>query len=204
MARLFGLLTLVTVIIFGIWFFFMRSNVQKVTKDGPVVFFGNSLTAGVGAGEGEDFPTLVARELNLKNTINAGVSGDTTEEGLARLNTDVLDKNPSLVIVELSGNDFLRQVSANETIKNLDSIVKQIHESGAAVLLIHIKFPLRYSDYQTGFKQIAKKYKAAVLWNALDGIEGNPSLMADEVHPNAAGYKILASRVSKAIKSLLK
>jgi lysophospholipase L1-like esterase len=203
MARLFALLTLVIVIIFGIWFFFMRSNVQKVKKEGPIIFFGNSITAGVGAGEGEDFPTLVAKELNLKNTINAGVSGDTTAGGLARLKTDVLDKNPSLVIVELSGNDFLAQVSANETIKNLDSIIKQIHESGAAVLMIHIKFPLKESEYENGFKTIAQKYKAEVLWNAEEGIADNPSLMADDVHPNAAGYKILASRIAKAIKSLL-
>ncbi|OGY23391.1 MAG: hypothetical protein A2172_04145 [Candidatus Woykebacteria bacterium RBG_13_40_15] len=193
------------VLVFGflVWFFFLRSSVQKVQKAGPVIFFGNSLTAGVGAEQGEDFPTLVAKELNLTNVINAGVSGDTTTTGLARLKTDVLDKSPSLVVIELSGNDFLRQVPASETIKNLDSIVSQTHESGAAVLLIHIKFPLKDSEYQTGFKQIAKKYKAAVLWNALDGIEGNPQLMADDIHPNAVGYKILAERVAKAIKPLL-
>jgi lysophospholipase L1-like esterase len=202
MVKLFGFLTLVIVIIFGIWFLFIRSNVQKVKKEGPVIFFGDSLTAGVGAGQDEDFPTLVTKELNLTNVINAGVSGDTTAGGLARLKTDVLDKNPSLVIVELSANDFWGQFPASGTIKNLDSIAKQIHESGAAVLLIHIRFPLKDSEYQTGFKQIAKKYKSAVLWNALDGIEGNASLMADEVHPNAAGYKILASRVAKAIKQL--
>jgi len=203
MARLLALLSLVIVIIFGVWFFFMRSNVQKINKDGPIVFFGDSLTAGVGAGEGEDFPTLVAKELNLKNTINAGVSGDTAAGGLARLKTDVLDKKPSLVIVELSGNDFLGQVPASETIRNLDSIVRQVHESSAAVLMIHIKFPLKEGEYENGFKTIAKKYKAEVLWNAEEGIAGNPSLMADEIHPNAAGYKILASRIAKLIKSLL-
>jgi len=195
----------VTVIALGTWFcFFREEGSQKVTKDGPIIFLGNSLTAGVGAGEGEDFPTLVADELNLKNVINAGVSGDTTTGGLARLKTDVLDKNPSLVIVELSGNDFLQQVPPNKTIENLDSIVRQIHESGAAVLIINIKFPLREAEYEKGFKEIAKKYKAEVLWNAEDGIAGNSSLMADNIHPNAAGYKILASRVAKAIKPLLK
>ena len=204
MVKLFGFLTLVIVIIFGIWFLFMKNDVQKVKKVGSIIFFGNSITAGTGTEAGGDFPTLVAKELNLTNYINAGAPGDTTTGGLSRLKTDVLDKKPSLVTVELSANDFFGQVPASETIKNLDSIIRQIHESGAAVLLIHIKFPLRDSEYQTGFKRIAKKYKAAVLWNALDGIEGNSSLMADEIHPNAAGYKILASRVAKAIKPLLK
>jgi acyl-CoA thioesterase-1 len=188
----------------GVWFFFFKgSSVEKVTKEGPIIFFGNSLTAGVGAGEGEDFPSLVAAQLNLKNTINAGVSGNTTADGLARLKADVLDKNPSLVVVELSGNDFLQQIPVEQTISNLDSIVHQIHASGAAVLLIHIKFPLKETEYENGFREIAKKYHAAVLWNAEEGIAGNSSLMADEVHPNAAGYKILANRIAETLKEML-
>ena len=204
MGKLVFVLLLVLLLGFGIWFFFLKGgSVEKVKKEGPVIFFGNSLTAGVGAGEGEDFPSLVARQLNLKNAINAGVSGNTTADGLARLQTDVLDKNPSLVVVELSGNDFLQQVPVDKTIKNLDSIVRQIHETGAAVILVHIKFPLKEGEYENGFKKIAKKYHAAVVWNAEEGIAGNPSLMADEVHPNAAGYKILADRIAKVIEEVI-
>jgi len=177
--------------------------VEKTKKEGPIIFFGNSLTAGVGAGEGEDFPSLVAKELNLSNVINAGVSGDTTETALARLEADVLDKNPSLVVVELSGNDFLQQLPVEETIKNLDSIVNQIRKTGAAVVLVHIKFPQKSSEYEAGFKKIAKKYKATVVWDVLDGIAGNPSLMADEIHPNNAGYKIMAQRIAKVLRELL-
>ena len=58
------------------WFFFFRGEpIKKVAKEGPIIFFGNSLTAGSGAGEGEDFPSVVTKKLNLKNVINAGVGG---------------------------------------------------------------------------------------------------------------------------------
>ena len=115
------------VLFFSTWFLFLnKENVKKVSKEGPVVFFGDSLTAGVGAGPEEDFPSQVAKQLNLTNIVNAGVSGDTTDRALTRLQTDVLDKNPSLVVVLLGGNDFLLKISPNTTIDNLDQIVREI------------------------------------------------------------------------------
>jgi len=186
------------------WFFFLRSkNVEKVIREGPIIFFGNSLTAGVGAGEGEDFPSIIARDLNLTNAVNAGVPGDTTSTALQRLQHDVLNQKPSIVVVELSGNDFLGRHPAEETIDTLDEIVKRIKESGAAVILVHIRFPYNGSSYDTGFKNISKKYKVEVVWNSSDGIVDNPSLMSDTIHPNAAGYKILAERIEKVLKELL-
>ena len=87
------------------WFFlFKGKDTKKVSQEGPIIFFGDSLTTGVGAKAGEDFPSVIAKELSLTNVVNAGVSGDTTADALARLKTDVLDKNPSLVIVFLGGN----------------------------------------------------------------------------------------------------
>jgi lysophospholipase L1-like esterase len=204
MAKFIVGLLVVLLIALGVWFVFIKeAEVKKVTKEGPIIFFGDSLTAGVGAFDGEDFPTLVAKELDLKNVTNAGVSGDTTVSALARLKPDVLDKNPSLVIVELSGNDFLQQVAVEETIKNLDSIVSQIRKTDAAVLIVNIKFPLNNTAYESGFKEIEKKYNVRVVWDVLDGIATNPSLMADTIHPNAAGYKIMANRISKVLKELL-
>jgi len=188
----------------SIWFFFLKGEpTEKVIKEGPIIFFGNSITTGVGAGEGEDFPSLVTKQLNLKNVINAGVSGDTTETALSRLKTDVLDKEPSLVIVELSGNDFLGGIAAEETINNLDSITNQIRTTGTQVVLVHIRFPRKASEYEDGFKKIAEKYNVEVVWDALEGVVGNQSLMSDTIHPNTAGYKIMAERIAKALKEVL-
>jgi len=186
------------------WFLFFRNEpVEKVSKEGSIIFFGNSLTAGAGAGEGEDFPSVVARKLNLTNVINAGVPGDTTETALARLQTDVLGYNPSIVIVELSGNDFLRGVSVEKTIENLDVITKQIKQTGSQIILVNINFPKNADDYKNGFKKISEKYNTPVVWDILDGIVGNSSLMADSIHPNAAGYKIMADRIIKVLQPLI-
>lgn len=204
MGKILVLIAVVLLIIFGVWFFFFKGEAtEKVTKSGPIIFFGDSLTAGVGADPGEDFPSVVTEKLNLKNAVNAGVSGDTTESALQRLKTDVLDKNPSLVVVELSGNDFLQQKPSEETFTNLDSIVGQIKETGASVLLVHIRFPLKTKSYEDGFKKIAKKYNVAVVWNSLDRVTGDPKLMSDSIHPNTFGYKIMAERISKSLKKLL-
>ncbi|OGY25198.1 MAG: hypothetical protein A2Z11_01810 [Candidatus Woykebacteria bacterium RBG_16_43_9] len=186
------------------FFFFSGGPTGEVTKEGPIIFFGNSLTAGVGAGNGEDFPSLVANELNLSNVIHAGMPGATTKTALNRIRPDVVDKNPSIVIVELSGNDFLRGIPLDDTVNNLESITAQIRKTGAAVVLIHIRFPQKADKYEDGFKKIAKKHQALVVWNSLDGVIGNSALMADNIHPNAAGYKIMARRVVKVLRPLIK
>lgn len=203
-----GKILLITSLIFlicaAIWFlFFKESPAQKVTKEGPIIFLGNSITAGVGADEGKDFPSLITQELGLKNVINAGVSGDTTADTLKRLKVDVLDKNPSLVVIELGGNDFLRQTISSEALDNLESIVKQIHGSGAAIILVHIKFPRDSEEYKKGYEQIAEKYHTEVVWDTLAGILNNSSRMADTIHPNTSGHKIMAERITPYIKKII-
>ncbi|MEX0621567.1 MAG: GDSL-type esterase/lipase family protein [Candidatus Woykebacteria bacterium] len=204
MTRPYAVLLIILVGAFGFWYLFAKGgSAEKITREGPVIFFGDSLTAGVGAAQGEDFPTFVAQELGLANYINAGVSGDTTETALSRLQTDVIRKNPSLVVVELSGNDFLAGADVDETISNLDTIVGQIRQTGSAAVLVHIKFPQKTKKYEDGFRKISEQYDAEVVWNVLDGIAGDPSLMADTTHPNSAGYKLMAERIAKVLGKIL-
>jgi len=136
--------------------------------------------------------------------INAGVPGDTTASALARLQTDVLDKNPSLVMVLLGGNDFLQGVPIDTTVKNVDEIVRRISESEAAVVLVHLRSNILNDKYKAPAAQIAKKYHAAFVPEVLDGILGHQDLMADQVHPNAKGYEIVANRTAPSVKSLLR
>jgi lysophospholipase L1-like esterase len=200
---LIGIFIVLLVSIAG-WFLFLKGEpIKKVTKEGPIIFFGNSLTAGSGAVEGEDFPSVVTKKLNLKNVINAGVGGDTTTTALDRLQTDVIDKNPSIVVIELSGNDFLHRVVVEKTITNLDLITKQITQTDSKVVLVHIHFLRNADEYKAGFKKISEKYNSPVVWDVLDGIIGRPHLMADNIHPNAAGYKIMAERISKVLEELI-
>lgn len=187
-----------------IWFFLFReNNVKKAGKEGPVIFFGDSLTVGLGANEGEDFPSLVALELNLSNYINAGISGDTTQDALNRLQTDVLNKNPSVVVVLLSGNDFLQRIPAETTIKNLEIIVRRISENNSAIVLVHLKANPLKEQYKESMKEVSKKYETVLVLDILGGIFGHAELMSDQIHPNAKGYKIMAERIAPAVKKVL-
>ncbi|MCI0372267.1 MAG: GDSL-type esterase/lipase family protein, partial [candidate division NC10 bacterium] len=100
-----------------------------------LICFGDSLTQGVGAGPGEDFPSLVAAALPIP-VVNAGVAGESTADGLRRLERDVLSQDPRLVVVFFGGNDFLRRIPREETGRNLEAMVERIQGAGAMVVLV--------------------------------------------------------------------
>jgi len=172
------------------------------SRGSQIICFGDSLTEGFGASVGEDYPSRLAEVLDVP-VINAGVSGDTTEEALYRLQTDVLDQDPFLVIVILGANDFLSGRPRKETFGNLEEIVRRIQARGAMVLLTSVQGGLFGDVHQKHYQRIAKKYHTAFLSNIVDGIMTNPSLKSDTIHPNAAGYQKMADRILEAIKPLL-
>lgn len=176
---------------------------NRDSRGSSVIAFGDSLTAGYGAGPGEDYPSRLATLLGLE-IINAGVSGDTTEQALARIDDDVLARDPKLVIVGLGGNDFLTSVPLASTEANLRSIVRKIHDRGAMVLLLGFRFPSLQNNYESMYARIAKEEGCALLPDLLDGILSDPKLKSDEIHPNASGYALIAERIAPAAKKLLR
>ena len=178
-------------------------SVRNLDSPGKnVIAFGDSLTEGVGARKGEDYPSLLARELQ-QPVINAGRRGDTTAQGLARLERDVLKRNPRLVIVLFGGNDFLRRVPLDRASKNLEEIIKRIQQQGAMVVLVGMKLGLFTDEYGPVYKTIAQKYGALYISRVLKGILSDPKLKSDSIHPNSAGYRLLAERILKKIGPLL-
>ncbi len=178
-------------------------SVRNLDSPGKnVIAFGDSLTEGVGARKGEDYPSLLARELQ-QPVINVGRRGDTTAQGLARLERDVLKRNPRLVIVLFGGNDFLRRVPLDRASKNLEEIIKRIQQQGAMVVLVGMKLGLFTDEYGPVYKKIAKKYDALLIPRVLKGILSDPKLKSDSIHPNSAGYRLLAERILKKIGPLL-
>ncbi len=178
-------------------------SVRNLDSPGKnVIAFGDSLTEGVGARTGEDYPSLLARELQ-QPVINAGRRGDTTAQGLARLERDVLKRNPRLVIVLFGGNDFLRRVPLDRASKNLEEIIKRIQQQGAMVVLVGMRLGLFTDEYGPVYKKIAKKYGALLIPRALKGILSDRKLKNDSLHPNSAGYRLLAERILKKIGPLL-
>lgn len=166
-----------------------------------IICFGDSLTTGNNVAPNESYPSVLSTLLGTP-VINAGEDGDTTQTALARLEHDVLAKDPLLVIVILGGNDFLQQRPKQETMENIRAIVRKIREKGAMVALGQIG-PFTMLGYRGDYQKIAMQEKAVLIKDALAGIFGNPQLMSDQIHPNAKGYAKLAHKVFGEIKPLL-
>jgi acyl-CoA thioesterase-1 len=167
-----------------------------------IICFGDSLTEGVGAIAGEDYPSVLSRQLGSP-VINAGVRGDTTAAALERLADEVLNKNPRLVILLLGGNDFLRQRPRRETRQNLEEIVRRVQAHDAMVVIAGIRLGVFGDDYAEIFEQTAEQFGALYIPQVMKGILTNSSLRSDPIHPNGAGYRLIADRIADKIKPLL-
>ncbi|MEJ2282992.1 MAG: arylesterase [Desulfobacterales bacterium] len=163
-----------------------------------VIAFGDSLTYGTGASKGMDYPSQLSK-LIARPVLNAGVPGDTTASALKRLERDVLAFSPDIVLITLGGNDLKNGVARDVAFKNLKRIVNLIHNQGARVIIGGLSIPFRDRGFGRGFKKLADETAATLIPNILEGIMGNRKLMSDPIHPNDAGYKIMAERFHKAM-----
>lgn len=169
------------------------------SKGTSIVCFGDSITAGYGADTGQDYPSILKGKVALP-VINAGVPGDTTATALRRLDSDVLAHNPKIVIITLGGNDFLQHVPKSETLKNMEAIINQIQAHGAMVVWATVKTGFFSDGYAKDFEQMAKTKHVLLVADILKDILFNPQYKYDNIHPNSAGYKIMAERIYKAIQ----
>ncbi len=180
---------------------------------GPlIVFLGDSLTAGHGLAQAEAYPALIGERLahsaHPVRVVNAGVSGDTSAGGLARLDW-LLAQHPDIVVVALGANDGLRGLPVTELEKNLTAIVARARAAGARVLLVGMRIPPNYGeDYARAFAglypRVAEMNSVALVPFLLEGVGGDPALnQADGIHPTAAGQEKLADTVLKGLSGLL-
>jgi lysophospholipase L1-like esterase len=167
-----------------------------------VVFFGDSITQGYGVLPEESFPAQTAKALGVP-FLNAGVPGDTMSAGLARMARDVSAHRPRLVVVEFGGNDFLRRVPVEETLRSLDAIVGTLIHEGAMVVILEVSVGVGGSTYLDGYHAVAARYGALLVPDILRGILSSSTLKVDTIHPNAAGHRVIAERVVATLRSLL-
>lgn len=173
------------------------------TPHRAIVCLGDSLTAGVGAGPGEDFPALLARALG-RPVVNAGVRGDTTAGARRRFAADVLTHRPGIVVVCLGANDFMRGATAADAEANLAAIARTAQAAGAMVVLGGFTFPSLAEDWGAMYERVARAEGCLLVPRLLAGILSDPALKSDEVHPNAKGYAILAERLAGPIAALVR
>ncbi len=176
-----------------------KKDIRNTGSTGKtIICFGDSITFGYGVTKQESYPVALAEMVNIP-VVNEGIDGDTSTEALQRLEADVLSRDPLMVIVELGGNDFLRKIPELNTLQNISEMVDRIHAKGAMVAIVDISAGMLMKNYRNAFKDLARQKGAIFIPNILSGIITNPRLKSDFLHPNQAGYKIVAMRIYRAI-----
>ncbi len=204
MIRKTTVLLLLCLLFFGGYLLFSsKPQIKNTSPSGEnIICFGDSLTRGTGATEGMDYPSQLSKMIS-KPVINVGVAGDTTARALTRLERDVLRQAPRIVLITLGGNDLKNGVPTQTAFGDLGKIVKAIQGRGALVVVGGIDVPLWGRGYGNAYKELCKETGCVLIPDILEGIFGNGNLMSDPIHPNGAGYGIVAQRFFEAIKPYL-
>lgn len=181
-----------------------RREIKNIDSKGAnIICFGDSITFGYGATKGEDYPAVLSGMVNVP-VINAGIDGDTTSEALKRLKSDVLDREPLLVLIEFSGNDFLKKIPRQVTADNIRQMARLIQAAGAMVAIVDVSAGMFLKEYRAAFAKLARQENAIFIPAILSGIITNPSMKSDFLHPNAKGYAAIAQKVYRVILPYLK
>lgn len=167
--------------------------------DATILAFGDSLTAGTGAGETESYPAVLAR-LTGRVVVNAGVSGEFSAAGLQRLPELLEREHPALLILCHGGNDLLARQDHQSIAGNLRAMIRLAGERGVPVLLVAVPSPDLSLKPPPFYEELSREFKIPIEQKALTHILAKGSLKSDHVHPNAAGYR----RLAEALETLLK
>lgn len=173
-------------------------KLKPLATEGVVLAFGDSLTRGNGASDGESYPEVLARLLG-RTVINAGVPGEISAEGRARL-SQVLDAHqPQLVVLCHGGNDFLRRLDSRQTAENLRSMIEEIRGRDIEVLLVGVpklEFGLNVPKF---YRELAETSSLPYEGDILLKLLGDNNFKSDSIHPNAEGYRRLADAIHQRI-----
>ncbi|MGF1650495.1 MAG: arylesterase [Hyphomicrobiaceae bacterium] len=185
-----------------------RRNVESI----KIVAIGDSLVAGYGLAQGQAFPARLEAALTARGhrveIVNAGVSGDTTAGGLARIDWALTDDTDA-VILELGANDALRGLPAPQAQANLDAILTRLGERGLPVLIAGMRAPANWgATYQAAFDAmypaLAERHSTLLYPFFLDGVVQDPNLnQPDGIHPNAQGVEVIVERIVPYVEELI-
>ena len=177
-----------------------------------ILVLGDSLTAGYGLEAQDAFPEQLEQTLQAAGhnvtVINAGVSGDTTAGGLARLDWALSDR-PQVVILELGANDALRGLPPEQTRKNLEAIINRLQKEQIVVLLAGMRSPRNfgfnhYNKFDRIFPELAEQYEVAFYPFFLEGVATVRRYnLSDGMHPNPEGVKVIVQGILPTVEAVL-
>lgn len=177
-----------------------QPQLPALPADGVILAFGDSLTAGSGVAPENSYPAVLSRLLG-RPVINAGIPGEVTAAGLARLPAVLEQERPALVLLCLGGNDFLQRLDPALAEKNLQAMVGMIRERGSSVVLIGVPRLGWGLDVPEWYAKLAKNAGIPYEGKALKRILADRALKSDTIHPNGAGYRQLAEALAVLLKS---
>lgn len=170
-----------------------------LAADAVILAFGDSLTAGTGAGDAESYPAVLSN-ITGRKVINAGVPGEVSAAGLLRLPELLEREHPALLILCHGGNDLLGRADHQMIADNLRSMIRVAVERGVPVMLIAVPSPDLSLKPPSLYENLAKEFKIPIELKILPRILSKGSLKSDYIHPNAAGYRMFAEAVANLMK----
>ncbi|WP_029407376.1 arylesterase [Thiomicrorhabdus sp. Milos-T2] len=177
-----------------------QAKLPVLQSEDVVVAFGDSLTVGYGVQKNQSYPSVLAKMTGL-NIINSGISGETTQQGLARLSKVLVEYKPHLVILLEGGNDVLQKVPESQIKANLARMISMIQNSGSAVLLVGVPEKKLFGSSLELYSELANQFNIPLEEDIVADLIKRPSMKSDYVHFNAQGYQALAQAIHKQLKS---
>lgn len=172
---------------------------SRLAPDAVILAFGDSLTRGTGARDNQAYP-IILQELLGREVVNAGIPGEISADGLKRLPGVLEEYQPDLVILCHGGNDFLRRMDNDRIATNLRAMVNLIRQSGAGVLLVGVPQFGFVLEPPAFYREIATEYKIPYEEEIISDLLSDRSLKSDNIHPNAAGYRLMAEAIHTLIQ----
>jgi lysophospholipase L1-like esterase len=170
-----------------------------LAADATILAFGDSLTFGTGAGEAESYPAVLAR-LTGRKVVNAGIPGEVSAVGLQRLPELLERERPVLLILCHGGNDLIARRDHQLIADNLRAMIRTAGDRGVPVLLVAVPALGLTLKPPSLYEELAREFRIPLERKALAHILGKNSLKSDYIHPNAAGYRLLAEALAELLK----
>ena len=194
---------LIILAIIGLIFFFKKETpeVIKLNPTDKILAFGDSITYGYGESENESYPYLLSQSTNTQ-VINAGINGDTSQDGLQRLPALLEDNSIKLILLCFGGNDILQNLPLGELKNNLKKMIQLAKAKNVDVILISVpKVSALGLSSMNLYSTVAKEENVELMDDLLVHVLSRSSLKNDYIHPNAKGYRYMADQIFKHLKS---